>query len=46
MLMECIELNLLCKHMKKSQKQQSNHSSTELSKTQFPVSIIKKPFVH
>ena len=43
--MECIELNWLCKHMKKvwsSQTSISMNSCTELSKTQFvPVSIVK-----
>ena len=33
--MECIKLNCSCKHIKKGQKQQSSHSCTELSKTQF-----------
>ena len=36
--MECIELNYLCKHMKKLP---DSHSYIELSKTQFfPVSIV------
>ena len=39
--MECIEVNWLCKHNKKGQKQPSTYC-TELSKTQFfPVSVVK-----
>ena len=34
MIMECIELNWLCKHLKKVQP--SSHSCTELRKTVFP----------
>ena len=39
-IIECIELNWLCKHIK----QRSSHYCTELSKTQFfSVSIVNKP---
>ena len=42
MITKCIELNWLCKHNGKGQKQPSSHSRNELSKTQFfPVSVLK-----
>ena len=42
MIMQCKELNWLCKLMKKGQKQPSSHYCTELNKMQFfPASIVK-----
>ena len=45
MIIECIEINWLCKHRKKvrsSQASISTNSCTELSKTQFPRRVLLK----